>query len=94
MNTHYSRGCTNWGRKHQLLVKVLFFVASFLSSMLLCLKIFEMMDAKARQDCIKEIDLLKVRMFIITFFSFLSLFLEFCCLFVLFCGKNCFQVGK
>jgi len=29
--------------------------------MFLSLKIFEMMDAKARQDCIKEIDLLKVR---------------------------------
>lgn len=26
----------------------------------LCLQIFEMVDAKARQDCIKEIDLLKV----------------------------------
>ena len=26
----------------------------------LLFKIFEMMDAKARQDCIKEIDLLKV----------------------------------
>lgn len=29
-----------------------------------------MMDAKARQDCIKEIDLLKVRIFIMTFFFF------------------------
>jgi hypothetical protein len=26
-----------------------------------CNQIFEMMDAKARQDCIKEIDLLRVR---------------------------------
>lgn len=28
----------------------------------LSLQIFEMMDAKARQDCIKEIDLLKVKL--------------------------------
>lgn len=28
----------------------------------LSLQIFDMMDAKARQDCIKEIDLLKVKM--------------------------------
>lgn len=28
--------------------------------LLVTLQIFEMMDAKARQDCIKEIDLLKV----------------------------------
>lgn len=34
------------------------------------LKIFEMMDAKARQDCIKEIDLLKVRIFTMTFSIF------------------------
>lgn len=38
--------------------------------MFLSLKIFEMMDAKARQDCIKEIDLLKVRSFAITFSVF------------------------
>lgn len=52
--------------------------------MFLCLKIFEMMDAKARQDCIKEIDLLKVRIFIITF-SFCSFFggVVFICLFCL-----------
>lgn len=43
------------------------------------------MDAKARQDCIKEIDLLKVRIFIMTFFSF---FLLFWVLFVLFCEKK------
>lgn len=29
-----------------------------------------MMDAKARQDCIKEIDLLKVRIFTMTFSVF------------------------
>lgn len=45
--------------------------------MFLCLKIFEMMDAKARQDCIKEIDLLKVRIFIITFFFFFFIFVSF-----------------
>lgn len=38
--------------------------------MFLSLKIFEMMDAKARQDCIKEIDLLKVRIFTINFSPF------------------------
>lgn len=55
--------------------------------MFLCLKIFEMMDAKARQDCIKEIDLLKVRIFIMTIFFFSSFFppfYEFCFLFVCF----------
>lgn len=72
MNTHYSRGYTNWGRKKQFLVKIKnsFFVVSFSSSVFLSLKIFEMMDAKARQDCIKEIDLLKVRILTITFSGF------------------------
>lgn len=41
--------------------------------MFLSLKIFEMMDAKARQDCIKEIDLLKVRIFIMAFPGFFDL---------------------
>lgn len=30
--------------------------------MFVLLQIFEMMDAKARQDCVKEIDLLKVKL--------------------------------
>lgn len=60
--------------------------------MFLCLKIFEMMDAKARQDCIKEIDLLKVRIFIITFFFLFFFWGGGFCLFVLFVEKN--QVGK
>lgn len=33
-----------------------------LSKIFLSLQIFDMMDAKARQDCIKEIDLLKVKL--------------------------------
>ncbi len=36
-------------------------VGTKVPSSLFLRQIFEMMDAKARQDCIKEIDLLKVR---------------------------------
>lgn len=36
-----------------------FFLSTFAHNVFL--QIFEMMDAKARQDCIKEIDLLKVK---------------------------------
>lgn len=54
-----------------LLNKLLDFVTiSLESSAFLSLKIFEMMDAKARQDCIKEIDLLKVRVLLLIFFFF------------------------
>lgn len=70
MYTRYNRECTNWGRSDQFLVKIqnaFVVVVSFLSSVFMSLKIFEMMDAKARQDCIKEIDLLKVRIFTMTF---------------------------
>lgn len=73
-----------------LLNKFLDFVTiSLWSSAFLSLKIFEMMDAKARQDCIKEIDLLKVRiLFFDLFWGKTPADDIFCCLFAQYLGED------